>query len=194
MRSGADNFGTMHQPFECNPLPRSDLPSDVARWHALLTEAEATLGSCLSADVARYLVDLLRRRQTSFRRALVSNTGGDLALRDVGDLMLLWAGLLPEQVLTAGVSIAAVVARGRQAYATLAEQSAEPIYAHLSEDFVAMMDLLQTMREIDRGSRALAPLQAWELWAGTRSRYALQALLRTSPGAWPSVTALQGLH
>lgn len=183
----------MHQPVNEH---HTTLPtrSEAARWHALLTEAEAAMSCCLDQDEASYLVELLRRRQTSFRRGLARSEPTDSDLRDVGDLMLLWAGLLPEQVLAAGVSIGAVVERGRQAYQALADGADGALYARLSRDFVAMMDLLQTMREIDRGGSPLKPLQAWDLWAGTRSRYAQRALGQFSPRSLPAPAAAQGVH
>jgi hypothetical protein len=171
-----------------------DSPSDLARWHALVTEAEASLCSCLTLEEAAYLVELLRRRQKHLWRALGSDGPPSPELSDLGDLMLLWAGLLPEEVLKAGMPLAQVIERGRRAYASLAKGEEGRLYADLSRDFVHLVDLLYTMREIDTGRVALTPLQAWDLLEATGSRYAARLIARTAPEATAVLLPVAGCH
>jgi hypothetical protein len=172
------------------PAPTSDL----ARWHALVTEAEAELHCCLGLEQSAYLIDLLRHRQKQLWRRLDPAAGPSPELEDLGDLMLLWAGLVPERVHLVGLSLPGLIEHGRAAYGLLAAEGRGAVYAGLARDFVHLVDLLYAMREIDTGRPALTLLEAWELEQTTGSRYAARLLARAAPGASPGPEASRHHH
>jgi len=171
-----------------------DPTADLARWHALVTEAEAELDCCLSLEQSIYLVELLRRRQSQLWRRLGTGAEPMPGLADIGDLMLLWAGLLPERADSTGLTLAGLIEHGRAAYALLAAEGRGAVYAGLSRDFMRLLDLLYAMRELDTGVPALTPLQAWDLSQSLGSRYAERLLARAAPGACPVPLAGNRLH
>ena len=64
---------------------------------------------------------------------------------------------------------------GRSAYhhiGTMTQQGIAELYLQLSESFILLMDLLQTIRRYS--SPALQPIAALDLWQQTGSRAALQ--------------------
>lgn len=85
---------------------------------------------------------------------------------------------------------------GRCAYSqlsTLLRNTSAGLYAHLSQDFVPLMDVLHV---IGKGTAATPPLlQTFELWQDTGSRWAFEAMRNTAPAALPVARYdLQGLH
>lgn len=176
----------MRTDLPASPHVSPAVPSDLARWHALVTEAEAELHCCLSLEQSGYLVDLLRRRLRQLWRRPGSMAGPCPELSDLGDLMLLWAGLLPERAHDVGVSLSGLIEHGRAAYALLAAEGRGSVYDGLARDFIRLVDLLYTMRELDTGRPALTLLQAFELQQTLGSRYAARLLTRAAPHASPA--------
>ena len=100
-------------------------------------------------------------------------------LRDVGDQCLLFSGLFPKQAERRLVKVSYFVDLGRSAYQQLSDasgQEASEIYAGLSKDFVPLMDILQTMRELKGNYSNLTPLHAFELWNDTGSQHAYKII------------------
>jgi hypothetical protein len=172
-------------------------PTITAEWQALVREAEDANHHLLSEDLESYLVFLLTRFTAKpeiaqsvlaldFLHGLEQLGQKKLEqLRDVGDKSLLFAGLFPGQAERRRVRVGYFVEIGQSAYAVLAtlysQQRAE-LYASLEKGFVALMDVLQVIRELTNQSAGLTLLQAEELWSDTRSPHALAILRRNTQG------------
>lgn len=174
-------------------------PTSTAQWHALVSEAENAAKCVLTEDLESYLVFLLMRFASNphmLARVIAldylnsSSTEGRTRhekLRDVGDQCLLFSGLFPKQAERRMVKISYFVDLGRSAYQQLSDtmsSSSAEIYTHLSRDFVALMDILQTMRELQGNRSNLTPLNAYELWNDTGSLHAYK-IIRTLTDACP---------
>ncbi len=177
-------------------------PTATAQWHALVNEAQAATDRPLNEELESYLVFTLMRFTSKpelmariialdFLESLLE-TGRIRTerLRDIGDQCLLVSGLFPQRAVKRRVQISYFVNLGRSAYGELATASVisdrvAEMYLSLSEDFIALMDVLQAMRELGDQEPLLEPLQAFELWQDTRSSNALRILRRytSDPGS-----------
>lgn len=174
-------------------------PTSTAQWHALVSEAENAADCVLTEDLESYLVFLLMRFASNphmLARVIAldylnnsSNEGRTRheKLRDVGDQCLLFSGLFPKQAERRMVKVSYFVDLGRSAYQQLSDtmsSNSAAIYANLSRDFVSLMDILQSMRELQGNRSNLTPLNAYELWNDTGSRHAYK-IIRTLTDACP---------
>ena len=182
-------------------------PSATADWQRLVHEAAQAATHELDENLESYLVMLLTRtlRDVEALHRLMaldyleglSSTGRlrSVRLRDVGDNCLLLAGMFPRRAERRLVRIGYFVELGRSAYQQLSEllsQSTAQLYSDLSAAFVALMEVLQAMRELG-GTPALSPLEAIELWQDTRSPRALDRL-RHQTSAIPTLTISRRAH
>jgi hypothetical protein len=166
-------------------------PSATAQWHALVGEAEQACATRLGEELESYLVFLLMRYTDSPEIAnsvlaldylhSMEAIGHlrETQLREVGDKCLLYSGLFPARAERRRVNSSYYVKLGMGAYAALATALAQlkaKLFEDLSQQFVKLMDVLQTMRELGNGKPCLQPLQAMELWTETGSAHALQNL------------------
>ncbi|NIP72539.1 MAG: hypothetical protein GWO16_05665 [Gammaproteobacteria bacterium] len=167
-------------------------PTETAHWRDLVHEAARACERPLQEELESYLVFLLMRFAARPEMAgtilaleyleglLRGGRGGSRQLREVGDQCLLYSGLFPLRARRRTVQVRYYVDMGRSAYHRLAE-SAERGWGHmyhqLCESFVALMDVLQAMRELDCDQR-LDELTLHELWDECGSRRAGQALRR----------------
>ncbi len=165
-------------------------PTDVAQWHALVEEAQVACDQQLDETLESYLVFLLMRFadqpqlvERIMARDYFEATGGNSTgqcgkLRDVGDQCLLFSGLFPQLAERRLVKVSYYVNLGRSAYdqlAVLVDRTSEQLYSSLARAFVAVMDVLHSIRSLN-GNPALTALQASELWADTGSRVAYATL------------------
>ncbi|MGE0384416.1 MAG: hypothetical protein AB7Q97_06760 [Gammaproteobacteria bacterium] len=167
---------------------------DVAPWHALITVAEAQEQHCLAPDLSGYLATMLLRyigrpeflHDACARQYIGTALAGDQmphqSLRDLADRCLLFAGLFPDMVLQGGTPVRRYVELGRGAYERLG--GAGGIYARVCEHFVELMDVLQSIREMQAAGPNLDPLATYDLWSSTGSRHAWRNLV-TRNGALP---------
>lgn len=174
-------------------------PTSTAQWHALVSEAEHSAGCVLTEDVESYLVFLLMRftnRPHMLTKVLALDyLNSDSApertrnetLRDIGDHCLLFSGLFPQHAERRRVKVSYFVGLGRSAYQQISDspvaQNAD-IFAELSREFVALMDILQTIRELRTSNQNLSPLHAFDLWNETGSQHAFK-VLRSITAAYP---------
>jgi len=189
--------------------------SATAQWHALINDAEHACQAHLEEDLQSYLVFLLMRYVGA---AELSNTvmaldylnsfkvSGRLRehrLREVGDKCLLYSGFFPGRAERRRVRISYYVDIGVSAYALLATSLAgvrAQIFEQLSAHFIALMDILQAVRQLGHTQPILEPLQAMELWQDTHSNHALTLLSRYTQATpvhisiteTPTVNASQG--
>lgn len=175
--------------------------SEKASWHALVTEAAFANQVRLPSSLESYLVLTLMRFQQdpkllktviatcALKAFNQSITGNQNQLREIGDKCLLYSGLFPGLAEKRHVRIVYFVSLGQSAYHRLAHQpnnqDAE-LYFLLSKRFVSLMDILQSMRELDHDCPSLTPLQAHQLWVDTKSQHAKKILQEytKSPENW----------
>jgi len=167
-------------------------PTPTSQWQALIDEAQQTLSLSLGEELESYLVFLLMRFTTAQKMDshfiatewLHSlNQFGQKrqeSLRDVGDHCLIFSGLFPGIARKRHVPIGYYVNIGKSAYYTLSEEkhsSLSSLFLHLHEDFVSLMDVLHSTREIgEHENLSLDLIQAEELWHQTGSFHAKQTL------------------
>ncbi len=138
-------------------------PTETAHWHSLVCEAEQAAHHFLDEELQSYLVFMLMRylAKPQIASSIVAldyikgmHASGNAqyeTLRDVGDTCLLHAGLFPERSIRRRVTNDYYVEMGCGAYLKLAEAISHgfaKIYGRLSTDFVGVMSILQSMREM----------------------------------------------
>lgn len=163
------------------------------QWYTLINEARKASLINLTEEVESYLVFLLMRfaNKPEIAKSVLSTEyleglsrhvqRRQTVLQEVGDKCLLMAGLFPARAERKRVKISYFVRLGQNAYTISAELSSQKskavLYHTLSEQFVPMMDVLQTTRELDQQKDGqLTPLAAYELWSDTHSAHALKIL------------------
>ena len=166
-------------------------PTELALWYSLVEDAKSRCDSPLATDESAYLVYLLMRylqkpeiTENCFALSYLEaqlETGRYKAdrLQAVGDQCLLTSGFFPQQAHRKRVRLNYFVQLGQAAYLQLAESSIQSIaclYSGLAEQFVRMMDVLQTLKGLSAAEPLLTPLDAIDLWQQTGSDRALQAL------------------
>jgi hypothetical protein len=165
-----------------------------AQWQRLVKEAAMNASLALDEELERYLVFLLERscaQNDVLQRVMALEYLHGLTVEgrerrerlcEVGDHCLLFAGLFPHVARKRLVRIGYFVRMGRGAYLQLAEalnQSAANLYNNLAAAFVMMMDVLQSMRELQgMHPESLSPLEAMDLVLDSGSDNALKSLRR----------------
>lgn len=163
--------------------------SELSQWHTLVHEAELDYGCQLDEAMQSYLVFTLMRfsknqQLNAHALALDYLTSHHLPtnlrseqLRNIGDQCLLVSGLYPQSTEKRQVSAKYYVDLGRSAYhhiGMVTQQGISELYQQLSESFVLLMDLLQTIRQYS--APALQPIAALDLWHQTGSRAAFNQI------------------
>lgn len=155
----------------------------VVLWYDVVKNAEDRCSITLNEELEAYLISLLIRytdkpevAQQIFAKAFLNAIQqGEkqriLALQNVGDQCLLYAGLFPRQAEKRRVRITYFVDLGRAAYSNISN-TANDLYWALSLQFVALMDVLQSIRQ----PPDLLPLEAYEQWSQLGSKRALSIL------------------
>ena len=167
-------------------------PTSISQWYALLNDAQKHFNLKLPEETKSYLISLLIRftDQPNFVNSIIAadfirscNSLGQLRhhrLQLVGDHCLLFAGLFPGIARRRRVRISYYANLGIGAYSSLAVsvkgRETAKLYAELGNSFVAMMDTLFAIREIDGNGQSLDLLQAKELWQDIGSIHAYKAL------------------
>lgn len=154
-------------------------PTPTAQWHSLVAEASHASGINLNEDLESYLVFLLMRFEEHVdlaanaialdyleiqQQAPAQRCSG---LRDLGDQCLLVAGLFPGRAIRRQVKINYFINLGQNAYNNLAEINEKilaKLFAALSDQFIALMDVLHTARDLSNDDPSLAPIQAFDIW------------------------------
>lgn len=173
-------------------------PTSTAQWHRLVCEAEQSVNINLEEDLESYLVFLLMRFAQkpdigSYVVALeflkTAQTTGRISaekLQKIGDICLLLSGLFPLRALKRCVRVSYFVNIGKTAYDLHSQHSKdlEPLFQNLASKFVALMDVLQATRNLDKPELVLfSPLQAYELWEDLGSLNAKKTLEKAATGA-----------
>ncbi len=163
--------------------------SELSQWHKLVSEAEQDYGVHLDEAMQSYLVFTLMRfaknsQLNSHALAIdylnshhLSGSLRSEQLRDIGDQCLLVSGLYPQSAEKRQVGVTYYVDLGRSAYhhiSTVTQKGIAELYQQLSESFILLMDLLQTIRQYTMP--ALQPIAAMELWQKTGSQAALKQI------------------
>jgi len=147
-------------------------PTETAQWHSLICEAESAANYFLDEELQSYVVFLLMRFLSKpdiaakilaldyINGLLSSGQQKHDKLRDVADVCLLYAGFFPRRARRRRVSPNYFVQLGSGAYGELSdviEHSIADTYKRLAESFVSIMDLLQTMRQLNTLQLTLEP-------------------------------------
>lgn len=164
-------------------------PTSLAQWQGLVVHAQESAHCTLPHEQESYLVFLLMRfavRADIAAKVLaldylrsMQHTGRlrQDALQEVGDCCLLFAGLFPSRARRRRVSIGYFVDLGRSSYQQLAaclSAGSAPTFTGLAENFVRLMDVLQTMRA--GADQPVDLLAAYEQWNETGSQVATRTL------------------
>jgi hypothetical protein len=167
--------------------------AEMAGWRALLGKAQFVAKIELHPMLEEYLVRVLFRTTKSpnlaqsghvpelFETVAEQNLEDLEDLRAVGDHCLIFAGLFPEQAIVRNLPVSYFVRVGQAAYQQYAEHVDEPIFGMLSQFFVDVMDVLQTLSEVENKDVCIDPLNAYHLWRDTGSARAWNVLRRASP-------------
>jgi hypothetical protein len=172
--------------------------SSMAEWQALVQEAEVSSETPLSEELESYLVFLLMRFMSTpeiINRIVAidllntlqnDNSNSQQSLRDLGDICLLFSGLFPQNARRRRVNLSYYVKLGKCAYASLSyshKKEIAELFDKLCLHFVGLMDVLQTMREIDpKATSSIDLLDAVDLWTTSKSRHALKILRKSTQG------------
>lgn len=152
-------------------------------WQEVIKHAENKCSIMLKEELETYLISLLIRYTNkpevakqifamAFLEALhLHSNERKTSLQHLGDQCLLFAGLFPHAAQKRHVKISYFVDVGRAAYSGVSGE-VHDLYWTLACQFVAMMDVLQSIREYPD----LLPLEAYEQWEEVRSKRALQIL------------------
>jgi hypothetical protein len=166
-------------------------PNPNGLWRDIIHEAEVQCRSNLQVELESYLIDLLVRFTNKpevgkqimgiqFMESLKqTHSERDVALQNVGDSCLIFSGLFPGIAEKRLVKISYFVDLGRSAYSTISRTSND-LYDLLTQRFVAIMDILQSLRSYTRQHPDLMPIQAYDLWNDTNSQRALRTLRQYS--------------
>ena len=138
-------------------------PTSIAQWHSLICEAECAANIYLDEELQSYLVFLLMRFLSKpdiagkilaldyIESHMSSGQHKQNTLRDVGDICLLHAGLFPKRAKRKRVSDSYFIELGSGAYhhlSVVVENQIADLYYRLSQSFVPIRDLLNTMRNL----------------------------------------------
>lgn len=171
-------------------------PTAAAQWQHLVRSAAAECEQSLEEELESYLVFLMMRFASKpqmadtvlaleyLQSAMHEGRHQAERLRDVGDQCLLYSGLFPLRARRRLVRMGYYVDLGRGAYRQLAErvqQGWAHTFGRLAEEFVALRDVLQAMRELDQPAE-LDSLALHELWRQCGSRRAAQQMQARYPG------------
>lgn len=163
--------------------------TSVLLWHEVIKSAEHRCSITLNDELEAYLISLLMRysnkpevAQQIFAKSYLEalqhhDKQRNISLQHVGDQCLLYAGLFPQQAEKRHVKITYFVDLGRAAY-TAISRTANDLYFVLSLQFVALMDVLQSIPE----QPVLKPLAAYEQWDQLGSQRAFQLLQAYTKG------------
>lgn len=165
--------------------------TSTASWQSLVIEAEAASHIHLNEDLQSYLVFLLMRYLNrvdlldkplalDFLESVHEHGQHQQShLRELGDKCLIVSGFFPGLAKRRLVQVKYFVRLGQGAYSTLSyltDKSHRLLYRELSRDFVSLMDILMTMRELGLEEGLLSPLEAAELIEQLGSQAALATL------------------
>lgn len=140
-------------------------PTTTAEWLALVKEASQHCQHTLSDPIENYLVLTLDAYTTreeigsavvalDFLKSIELSSQECISLlRDVGDRCLIISGLFPERAKRKNLPLSYYISIGKQSYQRLSNASSiitiDPtLFLELSQNFIGLMDILQTMREI----------------------------------------------
>lgn len=166
-------------------------------WREIIQEAQASCAVSLQNELESYLVFMLVRftdkpeiiEQTIATQFLTGlNTRlkqHETTFQTIGDTCLIFSGLFPGIAEKRLVKISYFIGLGQSAY-TVASRTSNDVYNGLAQQFVLLMDILQSIRH-SSDYPDLLPLQAYELWNESGSQRALRVLQQYTQGA-PVIT------
>jgi hypothetical protein len=173
--------------------------SPLSLWQNVIQEAQYICSTELQKDLELYLISLLMRYMNKpefvcqavapqLLQGLNTNESKhrEPLLQKVGDSCLLLSGLFPNHADKRLVKLSYFIKIGQGAYIAISKTSND-IYSLLAQQFVSIMDILQSIRQYAKEIPDLLPLQAYDLWNETGSQRAFRILKQYSQ-ATPATT------
>lgn len=163
--------------------------SSLALWYEVVKTAENRCSVALQDELEAYLISLLIRYinkpeiakqifATAFLKAMqLRKIERNISLQHLGDQCLLFAGLFPHVAEKHHVKVSYFVDIGQSAYIEISNTTND-LFSSLALQFVALMDVLQSIRP----SPDLLPLEAYDQWNEVGSQYALRILKEYTGG------------
>ncbi len=175
------------------------MSSVIEPWYDIVREAETTSGLSVSEELEQYLVNLLLRYmdKPEITDSVLSlefllaeqqlSFNGYNELRKVGDECLLYSGLFPERAQRRRMRVSYFVELGQLSYQSAAKKAGNEVelaalFEHLSQRFVRLMDILQSMRSLPGSDHQLSLLLAVDLWQDTGSEIARRIIAEHTDG------------
>lgn len=162
--------------------------TSLALWYDIIHDAESSCSIALKEEIEAYLVFLMMRytaRPEMVKQIMASDflyslglprlAERDFGLQEVGDKCLIYSGLFPTLAEKRLVKISYYVKLGQTAYINISKTK-DDIYGLLANQFVSLMDIIQSLRQYKESFPDLSPLQAYDLWNETGSQRALSVL------------------
>lgn len=168
--------------------------NSTSEWQDLVIDAANNCSIRINEELESYLVFLLMRftKDVTLAKKIValdfleaqhqSKNQRQQALRDIGDTCLLFSGFFPEISIKRRVSPSYYVKIGKSAYQILGvdlDRSLADLFKNLSNSFVKLMDILQTMRKFNSHNN-INLLVSEELWRDFGSASSLLTLKQYS--------------
>jgi hypothetical protein len=164
--------------------------NSLALWYDIIHDAEASCEIDLKEELEAYLVFLMMRYTTRPEIAnqimavdflhslgLLRPAERELGLQEVGDKCLIYSGLFPTLAEKRLVKISYFIKLGQSAYGHISKTNSD-LYGLLAQQFVSLMDIIQSLRQQNESFPDLLPLQAYDLWNETGSKRAFSVLKR----------------
>jgi hypothetical protein len=180
--------------------------TSLALWYDIIHDAESSCAIALREEIEAYLVFLMMRytaRPEIAKQIMASDflhsmslprlLEREFGLQEVGDKCLIYSGLFPTLAEKRLVKISYFVKLGQTAYINISKTNND-IYGLLANQFVSLMDVIQSMRRYKESFPDLSPLQAYDLWNETGSQRALSILKSYSKATPLAVNNEEGLR
>ncbi|MDQ2994980.1 MAG: hypothetical protein M3R00_08590 [Pseudomonadota bacterium] len=168
----------------------------VAQWYDIVREAQELSACAVDEELESYLVYMLLRfmDQTDLAEQAVGMAflaaqqspfmGRSMLLRNVGDQCLLYSGLYPERATNRGLRVGYYVHIGKRSYSAAADEIRHEIniskmYERLCAQFVTLMDVLHSVRQLGGEEQRLSLKKAMEIWEDTGSLFARKLIVET---------------
>ena len=161
--------------------------TEVSLWRDTVRHGEDMCAIALEEELEAYLVFLLMRYVSHpevAKRVLaakflesmqVHGSQRQALLQSLGDESLLFAGLFPHLAQRKQVKLRYFVDIGKAAYSTISLKKND-LFCTLAQQFVVLMDVLQSIHQHAKDVADLLPLEAYERWNTIGSQRALHIL------------------
>ncbi|OGT45181.1 MAG: hypothetical protein A3E83_07855 [Gammaproteobacteria bacterium RIFCSPHIGHO2_12_FULL_41_20] len=165
--------------------------TEVTLWQDMVRHGEDMCAVSLREELEAYLVFLLMRYMSHpevtkqilaakfLESVQVQGAQRHAILQSLGDESLLFAGLFPHLAEKRQVKLRYFVEIGKAAYESISLKTND-LFWSLAQQFVMLMDVLQSIHQHSKEVTDLLPLEAYERWNTVGSQRALHILQKYS--------------